>query len=131
MMESYSVPLLRTRSATPHASAKVGISLPIWLKDITMFLGTARESWALDLSPTTITGLSESTGIGSEPSLIASPLRALRVALDTEEWIPPQRPLSEDRTIKSFLGFWAASSGGLVWDDSSTLAMPYFFASLI
>jgi hypothetical protein len=28
-------------------------------------------------------------------------LRAARVNLETEEWIPPQRPLSEETTIKS------------------------------
>ena len=33
-----------------------------------------------------------------------SPVRAFRVALLTEEWIPPQRPLSDEITIKSLLG---------------------------
>lgn len=29
---------------------------------------------------------------------------AFRVAFVTEEWIPPQRPLSDDTTTKSFVG---------------------------
>jgi hypothetical protein len=36
-----------------------------------------------------------------ESGLLAS---ARRVALVTEEWIPPQRPLSEETTIKSLRG---------------------------
>ena len=29
---------------------------------------------------------------------------ALRVAFETEEWMPPQRPLSEEMTTKSLFG---------------------------
>ena len=33
-----------------------------------------------------------------------SPVRALRVAFVRDEWIPPQRPLSEETTMKSLFG---------------------------
>ena len=82
------------KSATPAASANVGISFPIWLNVKAMFLGRKREICAFDLSPIIMMGESASTGFS--PSA-----KARRVALVTEEWIPPQRPLSEEMTIKS------------------------------
>ena len=93
-MLSYLTSLLTMRSATPAASANVGMSRPIWLNVNEMFFGRARESWALDLSPMTIIGESESTGFS-----LSAIVR--RVNLETDEWIPPQRPLSEEMTMNS------------------------------
>lgn len=54
-------------------------------------------------------GESESTGFSVSAM-------ARRVALDTEEWIPPQRPLSEETTIKSLR--FAGVSEGACWKTS-------------
>jgi hypothetical protein len=64
------------------ASAKVGTSLPTALKVTRMSLGTARESWALGLSPT----------MASDPGFLAISFLMNR---EIPEWIPPQRPPSE------------------------------------
>jgi hypothetical protein len=75
-------------------------------------------SWALDLSPMTMTGESASISTEVEASAVGWWLEvvaadkgesdvlaiARRVAFETEEWIPPQRPLSEETTMKSFRG---------------------------
>ena len=54
------------------------------------------------------TGEWESTSVGVVAALArgdsGSLASAFRVALETEEWIPPQRPLSEEMTRKSLLG---------------------------
>ena len=46
-MLSYLTPDLKIRSATVAASAKVGMSRPIWLKVRARFWARTRESWAL------------------------------------------------------------------------------------
>jgi len=97
------------RSATAAASANVGMSRPIWLKVSWKWSPKTRWSWAFDLSPTmTMEEASESTveslveaETRGESSALAN---ARRVALDTEEWIPPQRPLSDEIMMKSLLG---------------------------
>ena len=48
----------------------------------------------------TVASLALAVASGESPA----PVRALRVALDTEEWIPPQRPLSDEITMKSLFG---------------------------
>ena len=64
---SYLTPEFEIKSAMAAASAKVGTSRPTWLNVKARFLGKKRESWALDLSPTTMIG--ESWGAGVEPSV--------------------------------------------------------------
>ena len=68
--ESYFPPLLVIKSATPAASAKVGMSRPIWLKVSSMLVGRARLSWAFDLSPMTMIGEEGSTveSLAGEPA---------------------------------------------------------------
>ena len=70
--------------------------------------GRARLSCAFDLSPMTMIGEEESTvtSLAEAPARGESGalLKARRVALETEEWIPPQRPLSEEMTMKSLFG---------------------------
>jgi len=115
------MPLLMTRSATAAASANVGMSRPIWLKVIWKWSPKTRWSWAFDLSPimtieeasgSTVESLAEEETRGESSALF----KARRVALDTEEWIPPQRPLSEEIMMKSLLGVglsegtWAKTS---------------------
>lgn len=42
------------------------------------------------------------TTIGEDGSAFASgPIRDLRVSLESDEWMPPQRPLSDETTTKS------------------------------
>jgi len=48
-----------------------------------------------------VVALSPEGGAKGESGELAS---ARRVALVTEEWIPPQRPLSEETTMKSLCG---------------------------
>ena len=69
-----------------------------------------RWSWAFDLSPIMTMEASEATvesfaeaETKGESSALAN---ARRVAFETEEWIPPQRPLSNEIMTKSSLG-WA------------------------
>src|ERR1700761_8477807 len=110
-MASYLIPLFTIKSATPAASAKVGISRPIWLNVREKLEARVRESCALDLSPIIATG--ESAEPPFSPALMER-----RVAFETEEWIPPHRPLSEEITMKSLrvgapsgLAFWKTSTG--------------------
>ena len=71
-------------------------------------MGRARLSWAFDLSPitiieeegSTVESLEEPPAKGESAALLI----ARRVALETDEWIPPQRPLSEEMTTKSLFG---------------------------
>ena len=48
----------------------------------------------------TVKSLAEAPARGESVALLI----ARRVALETEEWIPPQRPLSEEMTTKSLFG---------------------------
>lgn len=63
-------------SAMAAASEKVGMLDPIWLKESLSASGTARASWAFDLSPKTTIWVDCGSGEGP---------RAALVALTTEE----------------------------------------------
>ena len=114
------MPLLMTRSATAAASANVGMSRPLWLKVNWKWSPKTRWSCAFDLSPImTIEEASGSTveSLAEESRRESSALfKARQVALETEEWIPPQRPLSEEMMMKSLLG--VGSSEG-TWAKTS------------
>lgn len=101
LTESYSSPLLVMKSAMTEASANVGMSLPIWLKVRTMLLGRARVSCCFDLSPRATMEESANSGFS---------LKRRRACLVTEEWIPAQRPRSEDTTMISFFPPTGASA---------------------
>ena len=65
-----------------------------------------------EASGSTVKSLAEVETRGESSTLF----RARRVAVETEEWIPPQRSLSEEMMIKSLLGVglsegtWAKTS---------------------
>lgn len=80
---SQSPPFLTISSATALASANVGTSLPIELKETLMDSGRARDSWAFGLSPITAT-------------LPGVPATAFLIVREIPEWIPPHRPPSEE-----------------------------------
>jgi hypothetical protein len=74
----------------------------------------------------TMMGVAASTSAGL-PSAVrrgdsAEPAKARRVALVTEEWIPPQSPLSEEMTMKSFLDAGAAE---VEWAKTSVDGVQY------
>jgi len=116
---SYLTPLFTIKSATALASANVGISFPIWFIVNTKFWGRDLRSWALDLSPTTTMGESwagtvkvwEATCPGLRSGSMVPVAMRRRVPLETEEWTPPQRPLSEEMTMKSLRGAAEDCSG--------------------
>jgi hypothetical protein len=80
---SHSPPFFMISSAMAEASPKVGTSFPTPLNEIPMSLARERESWALGLSPM----------MARRPGLEAT---SLLMAREMDEWIPPQRPPSED-----------------------------------
>ena len=112
-MLSYWTPEVRMRSATPAASANVGMSRPIWLKVMTRFLLKVREIWDLDLSPMTAMG-----EVGSRS--LSFSVNTRRVAFETEEWIPPHMPLSEETTMNSLR--LPGVSAGACWNTSVKLS---------
>ena len=69
------------KSATPAASAKVGMSRSVWLKVSSMLVGRARLSWAFDLSPMTMIGEEGST-VESLAEESGALLKARRVVLE-------------------------------------------------
>ena len=89
------------------ASAKVGTSLPTPAKLSCMFFPLDLPSCALDFSPTTTR-----SEFGFSSSI-------LLVALDRPEWIPPQRPLSDEQTMMRV--FLSSDSRGLVSAFSKTV----------
>ena len=104
-MLSYSTLLCTIKSAALVASANVGVSQPIWLNVKAIFFPTTRDNCPFNLSPTTMTG-----ELGPACSRSASARQVTLVTKD--EWIPPQRPLS-DETIINSLSFAGVSSGVL------------------
>ena len=67
------------------------MSFPMAEKEMAIASGRAREIWALARSPMTASWVSGFS------------LRASLVALETDEWIPPQRPESDVMATSSVL----------------------------
>lgn len=89
LTSSNSMPDERISSATWDAAAKEGMSFPMAENEIPIASGAALEIWAFARSPMTASLVS---GFFLSASL---------VALETDEWIPPQRPESEVMATRS------------------------------